>query len=519
MKYGLNSKKTINIVWFKRDLRFTDNEALYTAQQQNIPILFIYFFEPSVMAYPDSDVRHWRFVYQSLMHIQQKLQAVGGQLFIFNNEVETVFSMLEKNYTIATVFSHEEVGNKHTYDRDKKMQLFFNTHAISWKQYQLNGVVRKLASRKNWQSLWQAKMTEPVKLVHETNWNIELLQDKLYQPFKGNSLSKEITTPNTNFQQGGEEMAWRYLDSFIKERHINYSKHISKPSLSRKGCSRLSPYLAYGNISMRMVYQYTKQHYAQSPNKRALSNFISRLHWHCHFMQKFEDECSMEFENVNKGYNALVKPKNELFIKAWQQGSTGVPLVDACMRCLVQTGYINFRMRAMVVSFFTFNLWQDWKELHFLARQFLDYEPGIHYPQLQMQAGITGVNTIRIYNPTKNAEEHDTTGDFIKKWVPELKNIPPKQVYEPWKLPLPQQILYNCIIGNDYPMPIVDIVATRKIASDIMWSYRKAEIVNKEGTRILKKHTSQSIKVLNTKPKKNKLSIVQTTLWDVKNFK
>ena len=141
------------------------------------------------------------------------------------------------------------------------------------------------------------------------------------------------------------------------------------------------------------------------------------------------------------------------------------------------------------------------------------------YRHRQMQAGITGVNTIRIYNPTKNAEEHDAAGEFIKKWVPELKNIPPKQVYEPWKLPLPQQILYNCIIGNDYPMPIVDIEATRKIASDIMWSYRKAEVVNKEGTRILKKHTSQSVKVRNTKPKKNKLSIVQTTLWDVKNFK
>lgn len=102
---------------------------------------------------------------------------------------------------------------------------------------------------------------------------------------------------------------------------------------------------------MRMVYQYTRQHYNSSPNKRALANFISRLHWHCHFIQKFEDECRYETENINRAYNQLIKPKNEAYIRAWQNGETGIPIVDACMRCLAATGYINFRMRAMLVSF------------------------------------------------------------------------------------------------------------------------------------------------------------------------
>jgi deoxyribodipyrimidine photo-lyase len=218
------------------------------------------------------------------------------------------------------------------------------------------------------------------------------------------------------------------------------------------------------------------------------------LHWHCHFIQKFESECRYEFEPINRAFTTLIKPKNETYIQAWQTGKTGVPLVDACMRCVVKTGYLNFRMRALVVSFFVYNLWQDWRHLHFLARQFLDYEPGIHYPQLQMQSGTTGINTIRIYNPVKNSETYDKEGLFIKKWIPELQNIPPHLIHEPHKLTLIEQKLYACEIGNDYPFPIVNVEESRRTASDIMWGFRKNKEVKVEASRILKKHVNRTIK-------------------------
>ena len=477
-------KCELNIVWLKRDLRTIDHAPLHEAEKFNTNYLIIYLFEPSLMKEPDFSERHQQFIYHSILDINQVLKKYNREVQIFNNDALEVFKYLISNYKINTVLSYQESGTLKTWNRDKSISKLLKSKNIKWIEFENQSIIRGATNRIGWDKKWYDYANS--KIIE----NVFSYSNFIFKAKDCSKLTenhKYLKNYPKSFQPAGQKYALKYLKSFVKERAKNYNYDISKPEKSRTSCSRLSTYLAWGNISVRFVYQYIKNSSNYKNNKSHFVGFISRLKWRSHFIQKFETDCSYEFECINNGYEKMSYRNNEVVLKNWKQGKTGFPMVDASMRCLIKKGWLNFRMRAMLVSFLCHHLEQDWKKgVYYMARLFLDYEPGIHYTQFQMQAGVTGINSIRVYNPIKQSKEKDPDCTFIKKWLPELSNFDVPFIHEPWRLTTFD--LIDKPIPCFYKKPIIPVNLKRTKTTKQLWNLKNDPIVKKESKRLLEVH-------------------------------
>lgn len=511
-------KPSVHIVWFKRDLRIHDHAPLTIAATKG-RVLPLYVIEEEYWQLPDASARQWQFIRQSLHELNVSLTRLGQGLVRLRGDMVAVLNSLRQHYEIAGLYSHQETGNLWTFRRDQQVGRWCAEHGVPWQEFQPSGVVRRLRDRDGWAGQWERFMMHERVLAPVQLRQLPVLPAQQRLP---DQLGPRLeSAESAHIQQGGRREALLLLGSFVKQRGYQYSYEMSSPLTAANSCSRLSPHLAYGTVSMREVTQKTRGllEYAELDSrwKRSLRSFDARLHWHCHFIQKLETEPRFETEPMLAVFKGLRETEfNEDYFTAWQTGTTGFPLIDACMRSLRQTGWINFRMRAMLVSFAAYQLWLHWERLAWhLAQCFTDYEPGIHYCQIQMQSGTTGINALRMYNPVKQSQDQDAQGIFIRRWLPELARVPTEFIHEPWLMPWSLQQAVGCVLGTDYPEPIVDhMQAVREARAKFSALRRSNPEFRAQAQQLNQKHGSRKRRPKKRKPARTKVNDAQLNLFD-----
>jgi deoxyribodipyrimidine photo-lyase len=454
----------IQVVWFKRDLRTVDHIPLAEAAAAG-PVAPLYVVEPDYWRLPDVSARQWTVQRSALVEVSGRLAELGAPMIVRVGSVVDVLDELHAAFGVARLLAHEETGNLWTFERDKAVRAFCRRRGIPFTEVSQTGVIRGPGARDRWAAHFSRfaaapRADEPARLCGAGPTDSAAIPT-------ADALGLECDGCDAP-QPGTRAVAHELLESFLAGRGADYRRGMSSPLGAAACCSRLSVGLCTGAISVREALQ--RLYAARAvlleapPALRpvpvtAIDSLVSRLHWRGHFTQKLESEPELERRSLHPLHEAartLTAPDDPR-LEAWASGRTGIPFVDACMRSLIATGWLNFRMRAMVQSFASYHLNLDWRASgERLARLFSDYEPGIHWPQAQMQSGQTGINIPRIYNPVKQGLDQDPDGAFTRRWVPELAPIPLANLQTPW--------MEGDAAARDYPAPIVDHAAAARAA-------------------------------------------------------
>ncbi len=452
------------IVWFRRDLRLTDNPALFHAVQTGAPILPLYIDETNLERTEGSASRLW------LHHSLKSLTTDLGDLVLRRGKASEIIPAMVKAIGATGVYWNRRYGR----DREIDAALKENLSA--------NGIDARSFNGNLMSEPWEikTKTSNAYYKVFSPYWRAVLANIQLPEPlpkpkltvFEGSAerltldeLSLLPTRPDwgSKMMPGwrvGEDGAIAALSDFLSG-PVNSYKADRDRADKPKGTSRLSPHLAFGEISPRQIWHATKMRDVDG------AKFLSEVGWREFSYNLLYHNPDLRTQNFKPDFDGFPWSKNEVFLHAWQNGQTGYPFVDAGMRELWQTGYMHNRVRMVTASFLIKHLMIDWREgERWFWDTLFDADPANNTASWQWVAG-SGADAapyFRIFNPFGQGEKFDSDGDYVRKWVPELARLPKKFIHRPWDAPALVLQEAGVTLGGNYPRPIVDHKAAREAA-------------------------------------------------------
>jgi deoxyribodipyrimidine photo-lyase len=472
---------TKTIWWIRRDLRLADNQALSQAMELGDQVLPVFVLDPHLLDSSYAGTRRIAFLMEGLRVLDADLRERGSRLIVREGEPGHVMRQLCDEQSVMAVVGEKDVS-PYAVARDKRVERLLDSVAVEF----VEGVaIRPVGSVRKEDGSPYTVFT-PYSRRWKENARLDSA-DLLPAPTRidtpsdiesASILQVNGEPPDDDVEldeawQAGESAASSRLSAFTDGASPlihGYRANRNRPDLD--ATSSLSPYLRFGMISARAAAVAAYEAMADAPSDAArggAETWLNELIW-----RDFYINILVEFPHVRSGsfrpeYDAISWANDESDFEAWRLGRTGYPFVDAAMRQLLAIGWMHNRTRMVVASFLVKDLLIDWRwgERWFM-QQLLDGDPANNNGGWQWTAG-TGTDAapyFRIFNPISQGKKFDPDGVFVRKWVPELADVPTSAIHEPWKLTPLEQTAAGCLLGEDYPQPIVDHGWARKRTLD-----------------------------------------------------
>lgn len=453
--------------WIRRDLRLSDNSALDAARSAADQVVPVFILDPALIDSPYGSERRLAFLLDGLRSLDRELRQLGSGLIVRRGRPAEELARLAADTGARAIYVEEDYsGYARRRDADVVAQLplrFAGGTAVMPPGTVLKADGTPYTVFTPFSNAWLSQVTLR---------GDDLLPAPERLRFPDGLASTGLPDAPAGYDNShfppGEAEALRRLSVFAAESISDYQRQRDRVDLP--ATSRLSPYLRFGIISPRQAVATAREAIARSRDDDALKGaqtWLNELIWRDFYIHILYHFPSVLHESFRPDLRDIAWRNDPAEFDAWRLGQTGYPIVDAAMRQLSQTGWMHNRARMIVASFLVKDLLIDWRwgERWFM-QQLLDGDPAANSGGWQWTAG-TGTDAapyFRVFNPTTQARKFDPDGRYIRHWVPELRQVAGSHIHAPWEMPAALQDAAGCVIGRDYPAPIVDHTQARERA-------------------------------------------------------